>query len=92
MNAEIASIESKIERIIEQHESEWLVICGLKSAPYNEMLKILQMLRNEQLHELEAMMIWKMEYSECNKIKEKAKNQNKIILWRTDNPIGGMME
>ena len=60
-------IEKKLEGFIELHKCEWLVVCGEKTATYNEMLKILKLLRDEELHELEAMMIWKMEYLEVDK-------------------------
>ena len=81
MNSTIANIESKIKEFTRQHEFKWLVVCGLKIAAYNEMLKILQLIRDEELYELEAMMIWRMEYLELDKIteyREKSEFNNSI--------------
>ena len=74
MNTTVANIESRIKEFTRQHEYEWLVVCGLKIASYNEMLKILQLIRDEKLHELEAMMAWRMEYLELDNISEDGEN------------------
>jgi len=70
LNSTVENIENRIKEFTRQHEFEWLVVCGLKIASYNEMLKILQLIRDEKLYELEAMMTWRMEYLELDKISE----------------------
>ena len=62
MNNRSMDIENKLKKFLCEHKREWLIICGIQTTSYSEMLKILQILRDKKLYELEAMMVWKMEY------------------------------
>ena len=62
MNVKTAVIEEKIALFIENHPDEWKIVCGLKFAQYDELLKVLGLLRAGGLYELEGMLIWKMEH------------------------------
>ena len=68
MNDKAKEVEAKLAKLIEQHKDEWAVICGLLQVPDEDIPMILRLLRNEGLYELEAMLIWKMEQIELNRI------------------------